>query len=219
MEAKEQSSTLLVCQECDALQNVPKLNPGDAAVCICCRNRLFKVPVGGVDKLLALVIASIILFIVANIYPVLTLDIVGIERETTLTGSSLIFIDLGRPGLAAAVWFPCVFIPGVIIFGLLYILLSIRFRLGWRYSRQLLAWVSRLLPWGMMDVFLLGVLVSLLKLVEIANVLIDTGFYAFIVLIFVNAAAMSSFEPYVLWKLLDQHTNKQRDKQHKACYE
>lgn len=214
MEVNEQANMLFVCHECDALQNVSAIKPGNVATCVCCGSSLFKNPVSGIEKPLALVIASMILFIVANIYPIMTLNIAGIERDTTLTGSALIFLQQGSPELAATVWLPSVFIPGFILFGLFYVLLSIRYNLGWSYTKPILVWVSRLLPWAMMDVFLLGVLVALVKLVALADVFLGIGFYAFVVLIFVYAAAISSLEPHVLWEALDKQAN-----QYEACHE
>lgn len=202
MSTIEQNSILYVCHECDALQNVSAIKPGKTAVCVCCNNILFKNPVNGIDKPLALVIATMILFLIANIYPIMILNIAGIERSATLTDSALIFIELGSPELAAVVWVPSVFIPGFIIFSLLYVLLSIRLNLRLRYTKSLLVWVSRLLPWGMMDVFLLGVLVALVKLVALADILLGTGFYALVILIFAYAAATSSLEPHILWEHL-----------------
>ena len=214
MSTIEQTSILYICHECDALQNVSAIKPGKTAVCVCCDSILFKNPVNGIEKPLSLVIASMILFVVANIYPIMTITIAGIERHTTLTGSALIFLEQGSPELAATVWLPSVFIPGFIIFGLFYVLLSIRYDLGWFYTKPILVWVSRLLPWGMMDVFLLGVLVALVKLVALADVFLGTGFYAFIVLIFLYAAAISSLEPHVLWGSLDKQGS-----QYEACHE
>ena len=210
MEITKQNRILFVCHECDALQYVSRIKPGNAASCVCCGSILFKRPVGGIEKPLALIISAAILFLVANIYPIMTINIAGIERAATLTDSAMIFIELGSPELATAVWIPSVLIPGVIISGLLYVLLSIRFNLGWPYTKPMLVWVSRLLPWGMMDVFLLGVLVALVKLVALADVLLGPGFYAFIALIFAYAAATASLEPHLLWECLDKPTDNQR---------
>jgi paraquat-inducible protein A len=149
----------------------------------------------------------------------MTLNIAGIERAATLTDSAMIFIELGSPELAATVWLPSVFIPGFIIFGLFYVLLSIHYGLDWLYTKPILVWVSRLQPWGMMDVFLLGVLVALVKLVALADVLLGTGFYAFVVLIFVYAAATASLEPHLLWECLDKQANKHQGNQYETCHE
>jgi len=207
MNTIEQNSNLYVCHECDALQDVSAIKPGKTAVCVCCDSTLFKNPVNAIDKPLALVIASMILFLIANIYPIMTLNIAGIERSATLTDSALIFIELGSPELAAVVWVPSVFIPGFILFSLLYVLLSIRLNLRLCYTKSLLVWVSRLLPWGMMDVFLLGVLVALVKLVALADILLGTGFYALVMLIFSYAATCSTLEPHILWQHLATEDN------------
>lgn len=206
MEAIENNQVLFICHECDALQKLTKIEPGSTAFCACCGSRLFKNPKDGIEKPLALFISSFILFLVANLYPIMTLDIAGIKRDTTLTESALIFIEQGAPELALVVWLSSVFIPGFIITGLLYILISVRYQFNWPYTRSLLAWVSRAMPWGMMDVFLLGILVALVKLVALADIVLGAGFFAFVVLIFIYAAAISSLEPYILWKCLGNET-------------
>ena len=197
-----------VCHECDALQQVSEIKPGYTASCICCGSKLYRNPVNGIEKPLALIIAAAILFIIANVYPVMTINISGIESSVTLTGSAMIFIKLGSPELAATVWIPSVLIPGFIIFALLYVLLSIHFNLGLPFTRLLLVWGSRLLPWAMMDVFLLGVLVALVKLVALASVLLGPGFYAFVALIFTYAAATASVDLHTLWQSIDRQASK-----------
>jgi paraquat-inducible protein A len=202
MDEVAQSSILFVCHECDALQKVPAVEPGHDATCIRCNSRLFRNPRGGIDKPLALVIASLMIFIVANLNPIMTLDILGVKLTTTITGAAYVFMMSGSPELAAIVWLPSVLFPGIILIGLCYVLFSIRFQMNWRFTRPILVWISRLVPWGMMDVFLLGILVSLVKLVGLAEVVIDMGFYAFFLLVVLYAATMASLEPHTLWESL-----------------
>lgn len=206
MEAAEHPDILFICHECDALQKVPAMEPGNVATCLCCGSTLFRCPRGGTEAPLALFISSLILFLIANIYPIMKLEIAGIERETTLIGSALIFIHEGYPGLAVIVGLSSVLIPGFIILGLVYILLSIHHQLDWPFTKPVLLWVSRMLPWGMMDVFLLGILVSLVKLSALADIVLGPGFYAFAVLIVLYAAAISSLEPHFLWEQLDRRS-------------
>ncbi len=68
-------------------------------------------------------------------------------------------------------------------------------------------WASRLLPWGMMDVFLLAILVALVKLVSLADVVLGVGFIAFVALVLCYAAALSSIELHMLWNQLDKIDN------------
>jgi paraquat-inducible protein A len=211
METVEQSGILFVCHECDALQKVPAVEPGHDATCVRCNSRLFRNPRGGIDKPLALVMASLMIFIVANVHPIMTLDILGVKLNTTITGAAYVFMMSGSPELAAIVWLPSVLLPGLILLGLFYVLFSIRFQKNWRYTKPVLVWISRLLPWGMMDVFLLGVLVSLVKLVGLADVVIDMGFYAFALVVVLYAATIASLEPHTLWESLKDQSDSQNE--------
>jgi uncharacterized paraquat-inducible protein A len=67
MHVIEQHNMLFVCHECDALQNVTGIMPGNVASCVCCGTTLLKSPVSGIEKPLALAIASMILFLVGMI--------------------------------------------------------------------------------------------------------------------------------------------------------
>lgn len=208
METIDQSGILFVCHECDALQRVPDVEPGHDAICIRCKSQLFRNPRGGIDKPLALVIAVMIMFIVANIYPIIDLTIAGVNLSTTITGAAYVFWQSGSPELAAIAWLPSVLIPGLIIAGLCYVLFSIRFQLNWPYTKPMLVLVGRLLPWGMMDVFLLGILVSMVKLAALASIVVGISFYAFVLGVVLYAATIASLEPHTLWESLkDQSDN------------
>ena len=197
-----QEEIRFVCHECDALQMVPAVEPGHDANCIRCKSLLFRNPRGGIDKPLAFLIASMVMFVIANSMPIMTLTIVGVKLSTPITGAAYIFYQQGSPELAAIVWLPSVFIPGVIISGLFYVLFSIRFQMDWRYAKPILVLIGRLLPWGMMDVFMLGILVSIVKLVSLADVVIGTGFYAFAFLVVLYAGTIASLETHTLWESL-----------------
>lgn len=211
MESAGSSAIIFICDECDALQQVSKVEPGNDAICVRCGSRLFRNPKGGIDKPLALIMASMILFIVANIYPIMTLTIMGVEQVTTISGAALTFMKQGSPELAAIIWLPSVLIPGFIISGLFYVLFSIRFHMNWCYTKLILVWISRMLPWGMMDVFFLGILVSLVKLIALADVVLGTGFYAFLLLILLYATAIASLEPHTLWESLHHQAERRAE--------
>ena len=200
----DQEEIRFVCHECDALQMVPAVEPGHDANCIRCKSLLFRNPKGGIDKPLAFLMASMVMFVIANVMPIMTLTIVGVKLSTTITGAAYIFYQQGSPELAAIVWLPSVFIPGVIILSMFYVLFSIRFQLNWRYAKPLLVLTGRLLPWGMMDVFMLGILVSIVKLVGLADVVIGTGFYAFAFLVVLYASTIASLETHTLWERLTE---------------
>ncbi len=205
MNSSGQSETLFVCHECDTIQQVFSLKQGYSTYCVCCGARLFTHPKGGIDTPLALIIASMISFIIANCYPLMTLSIAGVGHTTSLFGASLAFFDKGEPVLAVLIFCTVFMAPAIIISGVLYVLFSIRFDLDLPFTKPVLVWVSRIQPWGMMDVFLLGIIVSFIKLVNDGEVIFEIGFYAFAALIILYAGAIATLEPYLLWQQLDKN--------------
>lgn len=195
-------STLVACHECDALQRIPALAPGRAARCLTCGNVLLRNPRGGLDRPIALYTAALILLVLANSFPFLTLDISGREEMTSLFGASVGLYRAGMGELAVVVLITSILGPALLIISALYVLLAVRYRLRLPATRPALAWISHLEPWGMLDVFMLGVLVSFVKLAGMATMHVGPSLYAFVALILVTAAAAASFEPQLLWQRL-----------------
>jgi paraquat-inducible protein A len=194
--------TLMACHECDTLQRVPAVPPGKSARCTGCGHVLLRNPAGGLDRPIALYTAALILLLVANAFPFLTMDISGREEMTTILGASIGLYNSGMGELAVVVLITSVLGPALLITSSLYVLLAVRYRLPLPAVRPALAWISHLEPWGMLDVFMLGVLVSFVKLAGMATMHMGPSLYAFIALIFMYAAAAANFEPQLLWQRL-----------------
>ncbi len=193
---------LLLCPECDSLQRRRNGPGGLLWRCHCCGAPLGSVPRWGLELPLALESGALILFLIANVYPLLRLHMAGIEREVSFLGAVLALWDSGDGLLAGVVLLASVVVPGWVILSHLYLLLA-AWR-GWRlpFARALLRLVSHLRPWGMLDVFMLGILVSLVKLGAMAEVEIGTGLLAFAPLILFTAGATATLEPELLWRRL-----------------
>lgn len=194
--------SLMACHECDTLHRLPDLRPGRTLRCSACNAILLHYPKGGLDRPIALYLAAAILFIFANVFPFLTLDIQGREETTTLLGASMVLYRDGMGELAVVVLITSVLGPALVITSSLYVLVCVRLDRPLPGLRTTLSWISHLEPWGMLDVFMLGVLVSFVKLAGMATIHIGLSLYAFIGLIFVAAAATAAFEPHLLWHKL-----------------
>jgi paraquat-inducible protein A len=196
------AAELMACHECDALQQVPPLPPGRRARCTTCGHVLLRNPKGGMDHTLALFTTALVLLLLANAFPFLTLDISGREETSTLFGASVGLYRSGMGELAVVVFITSILGPALLISSCIYVLVSVRIGRELPAVRTALAWVSHLEPWGMMDVFMLGVLVSFVKLAGMADIHIGPSLYAFVALILVTASAMSHLEPELLWQRL-----------------
>lgn len=193
---------LVACHECDTLQRIPALAPGRSAHCSCCGAELLHNPKGGLDRPIALNIAAVLLLVLANVFPFMTLQISGREQSTTIVGASWALYEAGMAPLAVVVIITTLIGPALVVISSLYVLLGVRYRLPLPMLRSMLSWISHLQPWGMLDVFMLGVLVSFVKLAGMADMVMGPALYAFTALIVISAAAMSALEPHLLWQQL-----------------
>ena len=197
------SASPVACHESDLLQRIPPVPRGGSARCLCCGARLMSNPRGGLDLPLALSLSALILYLIANGYPLMELEVQGRTQQTTLTGAALAMIADDKFMLGATVWMTSVLAPGLVIGINLYLLTAARFMRPWPLLRPLLVWVSRLQPWGMLDVFMLGVLVAMVKLGDMAEIVIGPGLYAFVPLMLFTIATGATVEPRLLWQRLE----------------
>ena len=195
-------SEMAACHECDELHRVPELAPGATARCRVCGAVMARNPKGGLDRSIALYSTALILLMLANTFPFLTLEIGGRKEVSTLFGASQAMYNAGMGELAVVVFLTSILAPALMMVSGLYVLLAVRFRISLPAVRLLLSWIGYLEPWVMLDVFMLGVLVAFVKLGNMAIMHTGNSLYAFVALILVFAAASSSFDAHLLWHKL-----------------
>ena len=195
--------SLIACPDCDLLQHLGEVPIGAAARCSRCGAVLWRHKRNTVDRTLALHLAALVLFAITNAFPFLALKSGGIVQQTTLlTGIRELYAQ-GFWGLAAVVLLTTAVVPLAQIVVMLYLLAPLRAgRIVPGFS-QLFRLVQGLSPWSMMEVFLLGILVSLVKLAKIAKVVPGLSLCAFVALIFVLAAAVACIDPRQIWNQVE----------------
>jgi paraquat-inducible protein A len=192
--------TLCACHECDLLQNLPLPPSGGAAKCRRCGAVLYRHKRNSLDRTLAFSLAGLILFIVANTFPFLAFKMQGQVTETLLiTGVRDLYLQ-GMWGLAALVLFTTILVPAIQLALLLYILIPLKLRrVPWQLPK-VFRLLRELTPWGMLEVFMLGILVSIVKLAGMATIVPGLALWSFAVLIFVLAGAFASLDPHLVWE-------------------
>ena len=197
---------IIACHECDLLNTVPSIPEGSTARCVRCGAVLYSRKKDSIDRTMAFTIAGLVLFALSNAYPILGMKSEGILLETTLMQGVTELHAQGMWGLAALVFATCILVPLIQLLGLLYIILPIRMnRLAWQ-APFFFRYLRKLQPWGMMEVFMLGILVSIVKLAKMAVIIPGLSLYAFAALIFILAGAISSLDPHLIWdRLGDDH--------------
>ena len=197
--------SLIACHECDLLQQSRALPMGATARCPRCGAVLYRRKRNSLDRVLALTIAGLILFTVANVYPFLTFRLEAQIQETTLITGIIELYDQGMWIVAGVVLLTSIVMPLLELTGMLYVLLPLKFnRRPW--SLPLFFRMVRIFkPWGMMEVFMVGILVAFVKLSKMASIIPGMALYSFMVLIFVMAASAASLDPHIVWNRLEHH--------------
>ena len=192
--------SLIACHDCDLVHRIKTLPTKGAAHCIRCGAVLYKHKPNSVERTLAFAFAGLILFILANSFPFLGLRIGSQVRETTLiTGIHELYVQ-GMQVVAILVLITTVLAPFIQMMCIFYVLLPLKFGRVPRRLPRVFRFLDSVLPWSMMEVFMVGILVSVVKLAKMAKIIPGISLYSFLALIFVLAAMSVSLDDHLVWE-------------------
>jgi paraquat-inducible protein A len=149
----------------------------------------------------ALAITALILYIPANLFPVLTVVELGRGYPSTILGGVRDLIDVGEWPLAALVFFASIVVPVMKIAGLAILMIGIHMRAERRRRdrTRLYRIIDRIGRWSMIDVFMLSLLVALLQFGAIVSVHPGIGAVAFVSVVILTILAARTFDPRLIW--------------------
>jgi paraquat-inducible protein A len=193
---------IIACEDCDLLQLAAPLAPGSSLRCRRCRAELGRGRSNGPERALAFALASAVLLVISNVFPIVGLSVNGNLVDTTLAGSVRILYEHGTWPLALLVLMTTILMPVLQTLAMLWLLVPLQLgRTPWRAVEGFrLFQLAR--PWGMTEVLILGLLVALVKLAHIAKVVPGTALWSFIALMLLLAAASAAFDPREIWARL-----------------
>lgn len=193
--------TLITCKTCGLVQRNEELESGTAVECCRCGSVIGMRKVNSLRRTTAFALAALILYVPANIYPILRMEYYGAYTESTVwDGCARLFQD-GQWLVAVIVFVASILIPLCKLLGLFFLVVTVKVK-SRRWQRERV-WTYKIIevvgPWAMLDVFLLSVLVGLVKLKQIATVLPGPGLLAFTAVVVLTILASASFDPKSIW--------------------
>lgn len=196
--------SMIACHECDLIHHAKPLPKGGSAICRRCGAVLFSDKPDSLNRTLSYTIAGLILFVISNGYPFLTLKVEGQFQETTLFGGVHQLYVQELRGLAVLVFLTTILVPFIQLLGNLYVIVPLKFnKHPWKLA-AVFRIIEGLKPWSMMEVFMLGILVSVVKLAKMAVIVPGIALFSFFILIFVLAASSASLDPHLIWEKVDE---------------
>ncbi len=196
---------LIACHECDLIHRVKSLPKKATAMCSRCGAVLYRNKPNSLERTLALTLAGLILLVLANCYPFLGLKIESQYNQATLISGILELYRQHHPALAMLVLLTTILAPLTQLLGILYVLVLLRFNRVPPKLAVVFKIVRGIQPWSMMEVFMLAILVSVVKLASMARIVPGISIYSFFALIVVLTLATISLDPVQLWEKLEGH--------------
>jgi len=193
-----------VCEGCDAVYRRPTLRRREVANCQRCGTEIDRHGGEQLQRILPLTIGSLMLFTIANVFPIVEIELQGRSSQTTLIGAVMALTGEGMSLVAMLVLATTLLFPLMQLAILAYLLVPLL--RGWRPPgfALLVRILQSLRPWGMIEVFLLGVLVAVVKLSGMATVVAGPALWAFVGLT-VLLTSVLSFDPRRFWELAFEH--------------
>ena len=191
------------CSECDLILEVIALREGECARCPRCGHVLSSRAPDALTRSLALGITSLVLLLIANSFPFLSLHASGLGKVMTLPGSALELYRDGYLTIAVLVLGPIVGVPALMLGTLVALLVPLRRRRPARWLAKAGRLLFALSPWAMVEVFVIGVIVSLVKISELATVEVGVSFWSYVAFALCFTATLSSLDRFQLWREIE----------------
>ena len=193
----------IVCESCDAVYHRTPLLDREVARCPRCGAELDRHSGAQRRRILPLAVASLIMFAIANLFPIVEIELQGLRSQTTLMGAVVALSAEGRSLVALLVLATTILFPLLQLLILVWLLVPLTQRRLAPGFALLVRAMQSLQPWGMVEVFMLGVLVALVKLSSMAQVLPGPALWAFVALT-VLLTAVLAFDPRGFWEMAQE---------------
>lgn len=191
----------IICRKCHTLHEEIPIHDGTKACCSECGAVLYRYDGKLAEHGLALSISGLILFILANAFPLVKIEILGHEQFITIPKT---FIGLFEGGfyLVGLICTFLIFVFPLMVF-LSYSVLFALFHMKKREKiiKELLILLSYIMPWSMSDIFFVSILVALIKLIGYAQIHIGVSFWALIGFVVLELYITKNLHIYELWML------------------
>lgn len=204
---------LIACHFCDTLTQLPEgISEHDVELhCPCCQSEIHSRTPNSLSKTWALLIAAIILYIPANTLPIMTVVLWGDGQPDTIMSGVIHLMDGGMWPLALLIFVASIFIPILKLLILTGLMISIYFKSHWKPAdRTTLYRVTEFVGrWSMIDIFVIGILVSLVQFGNTASVSPGIGSLSFAAVVILTMFAAHTFDPRLIWDVIDDEKQNQ----------
>jgi paraquat-inducible protein A len=205
--SRPSAGRLIICHDCGLQQIEKPMSSRIIACCSRCGAELYRHHPNSSDRTLAYALAALVLFMLANAFPIVGLKVSGDIVQTSLFGSVQALYEQGMRLVSGVVLMTAIVMPLIQIAALTYLLLPLKFNRVPKFAAPVFRALNQARSWSMVEVFILGVLVALVKLSHIAGVVPGIALWSYGGLMLMLAAAAAAFDPREFWMRISGSTS------------
>jgi paraquat-inducible protein A len=199
--AEEDLDNMIICPKCHTLHKKIRLEEGYTATCNSCGVILYRYEERMLVHSLAFSITGLILFLVANLFPLVSVDMLGIENHVSILSmiSALINKDFLIVGIVVS--FLIFIFPFMLLLSFIALTSLMLLGIGREISKDLLVLISKILPWSMLEIYLVSILVALVKLMGLMQIHFGLSFWALVLFVMLDIYLSKSIRVGEYWEL------------------
>ena len=183
-----------------------KLAPATTTQCPRCGSTMHLRKNASIQRTLALLVTASLLYIPANLYPVMYTDALGSNEASTIMGGVVLLINLGSAPVALVIFIFSVMVPSAKLMAMFYLVWSVERNssLDPRQRSILYRVVEFIGKWSMVDIFVVTILVALVQLGGLLVILPGIAAVSFAGVVIITVIAAESFDSRLIWDNMDE---------------
>ena len=189
------------CHGCNLLLRKRHAGSRETLRCPRCEAAVHDRKPESLQRTAALVFTAAILYVPANLFPIMTVVSFGRGQSDTILSGVIHLAEAGLWSLAILVFFASVLVPVLKLVGLSFLIWSVHRRWDWRPRDRTLLYrvIEGVGRWSMIDIFMISILVALVKLGNVATIETGIGATCFGAVVVITMIASMSFDPRLIW--------------------
>ncbi len=190
------------CPSCDLVLEIPHLNAKQVAVCPTCNTKLSVSQDSQDSTVVALSLSAIVMLLSSMFYPFLSFTSSGITQTITLPDAARILFNYDNDFLGLFIDLSIMGLPMLLLLLIIPLHLGLLKTLPYGWGKRLLKTTFALEPWIMSEIFLIGVMVSMVKIMSMADIEFGVSFFSYVAFVICFIATTAKLNKHSLWSQL-----------------
>ncbi len=197
---------LCACPECDLLiDNTAQVKEGYISQCPRCHHVLQHPTRLSMRNNFLCVFVGLVFYFPAMLLPIMRFTMLGNTQALSIFNCEQSLFSTGNWVIGLVVFFTIILIPLAKMILIIFITTRIYYKIKSHYLAASFKWYNQLTKWGMLDIFMLSIIVSAIKLHDDAELEPGIGLYAFIILLLTSALQTQLLNKKLTWTLIERH--------------